>query len=377
MTKYLFITVSFIIWGVLNLYIGWRGWQGFGRFTGKIGLLYWLLFLLLAFSFFIGRLAGDVLPEGLRRIFTWLGSYWMAGFIYLLIILLAIDIVRILDHWLHFIPPGIKNSPRIVAFSVLGLLLLLMVYGTLNARDFVVTSYNITIPKAVDNMEQLKVIMVSDLHLGDIVDNKRLEAAVQEINRRQPDLILLAGDIVDDDVVSFKRQQMNLTLKRLEAPLGKYAILGNHEYIGGNWEETIATLENAGITVLRDQYRLIANRFYVVGRDDRSNRSRISLGNLIRGIDKSRPVILMDHNPAQLEEAYKNQVDLQLSGHTHRGQFAPLNLVTQKIYEVDWGYLKKDNVQVIVSCGFGTWGPPIRIGNKGEIVEILISFKNP
>lgn len=373
MTKYLFITISFAIWGILNLYIGWRGWQGFGRFTGRISLLYWFLFFLLVFSFFIGRFANNVLPGYLSKIFTWFGSYWLAAFVYMLVILLLIDIVRILDHWLHFIPAAVKNSPGMVAFTTLGVLLLLMIYGTINARDFVVTSYNITIPKTA-NIDQLHVIMVSDLHLGDIVDNNRLKAAVEEINRRQPDLILFVGDIVDDDVASFKRQQMDLTLNKLEAELGKYAVLGNHEYIGGQWKKTIADLEAAGITVLRDQYKLIADSFYLVGRDDIRNENRSTLEKLISGIDKSRSVILMDHNPSELEEGNTNQIDLQLSGHTHRGQFAPLNLVTNKMYEVDWGYLQKDHMQVIVSNGFGTWGPPIRIGNKGEIVEIFIKF---
>ncbi|HOV43194.1 MAG TPA: metallophosphoesterase, partial [Syntrophothermus lipocalidus] len=92
------------------------------------------------------------------------------------------------------------------------------------------------------------------------------------------------------------------------------------------------------------------------------------------GIDRSRPIILMDHQPIDLDEALNEGVDLQLSGHTHLGQLFPNRFVTRRVYEVDWGYLRKDNLQVIVSCGFGTWGPPIRVGNHPEIVVINVRF---
>jgi predicted MPP superfamily phosphohydrolase len=133
-------------------------------------------------------------------------------------------------------------------------------------------------------------------------------------------------------------------------------------------------MEEADITVLRDSYQLIADSFYLVGRDDAHNSNRKELDTVISGIDKSLPVILMDHNPSYLEDGDNAQIDLQLSGHTHQGQFFPLNLVTDKVFEVDWGYLQKDHMQVIVSNGFGTWGPPIRVGNRPEIVEIFIKF---
>ncbi len=97
----------------------------------------------------------------------------------------------------------------------------------------------------------------------------------------------------------------------------------------------------------------------------------------MEGVDTSNPVLLLDHQPQNLDEAEKLGIDLQLSGHTHKGQFFPNNLITNRIFENDWGYLHKESLQVIVSSGFGTWGPPIRIGNKPEIVEILIRFSKP
>ena len=124
----------------------------------------------------------------------------------------------------------------------------------------------------------------------------------------------------------------------------------------------------------------VEDSFYLVGRDERSNHSfsdtgRRKLTDLLTGVDKSDPVILLDHQPLDLAEAAESGVDLQLSGHTHQGQFFPINLITERLFETDRGYLSKGSLQVIVSNGFGTWGPPIRIGNKPEIVAISLRFQ--
>jgi predicted MPP superfamily phosphohydrolase len=101
---------------------------------------------------------------------------------------------------------------------------------------------------------------------------------------------------------------------------------------------------------------------------------RKDLSTLLQGVDKKLPIILLDHQPYNLSEAEKNGVDLQLSGHTHKGQISPGNLITKKVYEVDWGYEKKGNFNIYVSSGVGTWGPPIRTGSHSEIVDIYINF---
>ncbi|MDD3364709.1 MAG: metallophosphoesterase, partial [Syntrophomonas sp.] len=124
----------------------------------------------------------------------------------------------------------------------------------------------------------------------------------------------------------------------------------------------------------------VANGFYVVGRDDASRHrfngsERLELSTLMADLDKNKlPIMLMDHEPFNLDVSEKEGVDLQFSGHTHLGQLFPNNYITRAIYEQDWGYLRKNNFQAIVSCGFGTWGPPIRIGNRPEIVNVLVHF---
>jgi predicted MPP superfamily phosphohydrolase len=205
--------------------------------------------------------------------------------------------------------------------------------------------------------------MVSDIHLGNLIDNSRLQDLVSQINTLHPDIILLAGDIIDEDVQPFMSQGMHITFRQLQAPYGVYAVLGNHEYIGGNPEYIVAALTNAGVNVLRDQVVKVADSFYVAGRDDRSVERQLSAGrqrqplpSLLANLDTGLPLILLDHQPYRLDDSQANGVDLQLSGHTHYGQIFPNNLITGMIYEDDWGYLQKGKFQAIVSCGYGTWG---------------------
>jgi hypothetical protein len=157
------------------------------------------------------------------------------------------------------------------------------------------------------------------------------------------------------------------------------AITGNHEYIGGV-EDAYKYLTEHGITVLRDASTKVADSLYVVGREDLSKKSfargtRKPLHEVMADVDRSWPIILMDHQPFRLNEAAENGVDLQLSGHTHHGQLWPFHFITRKMYEVSWGYKKKGETHYYVSCGVGTWGPPVRIGNKPEIVNIKLAFQ--
>jgi predicted MPP superfamily phosphohydrolase len=157
-----------------------------------------------------------------------------------------------------------------------------------------------------------------------------------------------------------------------------YAITGNHEYIGGV-EPACKYLVEHGLVELRDNYIMIANSLYIIGREDRSikgftGKVRKNLVEIMKGINKNLPIILMDHQPVKLAEAAENGVDLQLSGHTHHGQLWPFSFITKKVYELSMGYKKTGDTHYYVSCGVGTWGPPIRTGNRPEIIRIDLRF---
>jgi predicted MPP superfamily phosphohydrolase len=215
--------------------------------------------------------------------------------------------------------------------------------------------------------------------MGTLIGPRRTGKLVDSINALNPDIILLAGDIVDEDLAPVIRQNLGEALTRLKAPLGVYGITGNHEYIGGA-EAAVKYLEAHGITMLRDSVVKVADAFYVAGREDRdknrfSGKPRKEVKELLLGADLSRPVILLDHQPFALEKAMEAGVDLQLSGHTHHGQLWPLNFITRAVYEVSMGYKKKGNTHFYVSPGFGGWGPPVRTGHRPEVVSILLRFR--
>jgi predicted MPP superfamily phosphohydrolase len=376
----LFLATFFTVYGLVNLYIFIRGWQVLSL-APSLRLYYTLGFVIVASSFIGGRLLENVWLSVVSDVLVWMGAFWIAAMLYLLLSLLTLDLLRLINHWVPFFPSPItahaSTAKGIAALVIIGSILLLLVVGHINARNPRIRTLHLTIPKKAEGLETLNVVVASDIHLGSIIGKKRLDSMVARINALNPDLVLLPGDIVDEDLAPVIRQNLGETLRNLKSRWGVFAITGNHEYIGGV-EEACAYLSDHAVTVLRDRVVKLHDRVYLVGREDRSIRrtgkNRKPLQELMAGADQKYPIILMDHQPFQLEEGETNGVDLQISGHTHHGQLWPLNLITKRVYELSWGYKKKNSTHVYVSCGFGTWGPPVRLGNRPEIVNIKVSF---
>jgi predicted MPP superfamily phosphohydrolase len=236
-----------------------------------------------------------------------------------------------------------------------------------------------TVNKTVNNHKQLNIVLLSDLHLGTIIGPNKLTRIVNKINALNPDIVLFAGDVVDENIKPVIKKNMGKLLENIVSKYGTYAITGNHEFIGGVGP-AVEYLEQHKVKYLRDTAMLIDSSFWLVGRNDKdmprfTGKNRKGLDSIMAQVDKSYPVILMDHQPFHLEEAARNGVDIQFSGHTHNGQMFPFNYITQAIYHPDWGYRQIDNTQYYVSCGVGTWAPPVRIGNHPEILNIKVAFK--
>jgi predicted MPP superfamily phosphohydrolase len=378
----LIIGVTFLIYGGLNYYIGLRGWQTLFSYIPFLNShVYWLIFWLLAIAFVFARFSRKFIPKGLYEGLTVIGAYWLAFMYYFVLLIAVFDLLYLMNDRLGVIPKEtIKIWTPAMGLIVLGLVISIVGYGVWNARHPRVKHYDITIDKHAGSLRQLHVVMVSDIHLGTIIHNDYLTKMVAMVNQLKPDLILFAGDVFDENVETVNKQQMTYNFRKLNAQYGTYAVLGNHEYIGGNAEEAINYLTAAGVKVLRDSVLEIDNSFYLVGRDDRSGvhfngGERADLKTLLQRTDRSFPIIVIDHQPQHLPEAEEQGVDLQLSGHTHAGQLFPIRLITGRIFENDWGYMCKGNFQLVVSSGYGTWGPPIRVGNTPEIVDITMTFR--
>lgn len=387
MSVYIILGIGafFALFGAVNYYIGVRVFNVFGRMAPIISpRIYWIVFWIVALSYIVAMLARRFMPRVLENTFVLIGSYWMGAMLYFMISLVLFDIVFLITRWTGLVSSeqgSRQNFYFITGTLSLLIVLVVLIYGTWNARHPHVTGYDIAINKSAGELKNLNVVMVSDLHLGDIIDNGRLKSMVQSINELLPDIVLLGGDIIDEDAAPFVRQNMAETFKGLKAKYGVYGVLGNHEYSRGQVEEIVKNLENSGIKVLRDDYIKINEGVYIAGRDDSSKQrfsgeKRKPLEVILADVDKSCPVILLDHKPAGLDQASKNGVDIQLSGHTHGGgQIFPDMIFSNRMFEIAYGYLLKGDTHVVVSSGYGTWGPPFRIGNKAEIVQLNIRFK--
>ncbi len=376
----MFLAAFFTVYGLVNLYIFIRGWQVLSL-APSLRLYYAIGFFIVASSFIGGRLLENVWLSDVSDVLVWMGAFWIAAMLYFFLSLLLLDLLRLVNHWVPFFPSFVTAHPLtakgVVALVITGSILLLLAAGHVNARIPRVRTLHLTIPKKVQGLETLNVVAASDIHLGSMIGKKRLDSMVARINALNPDLVLLPGDIVDEDLAPVIKHNLGDTLRNLSSRWGVFAVTGNHEYIGGV-EEAYAYLSEHGVTVLRDRVVKLKDVVYLVGREDRSIRrtgkNRKPLQELMALTDPNCPIILMDHQPFQLEEGETNGVDLQISGHTHHGQLWPLNLITRRVYELSWGYKKKNSTHVYVSCGFGTWGPPVRLGNRPEIVNLRISF---
>jgi predicted MPP superfamily phosphohydrolase len=380
--RVLFFGIFFAIMGLISGYIYIRGLQSIPS-GSSLRNAYTIVFWAIALSFIAGRLFENILPHILADILVWMGSFWIAAMLYFLLAVALLDILRLFNHFLPFFPSLItENYARakyITSVCILGVVGLLLLGGHINSIMPKTRKLSLPIAKKAGSLKRLNVVAASDIHLGTIVGRSRVDSIVRKINNLKPDVVLLPGDIVDEDLTPVIKQNIGEALRDIQSRFGTYAVTGNHEYIGGV-EEACAYLVDHNIVVLRDQNIMIADSFYLVGREDLSRsrfggQKRKELAELMAHVDTRYPVILMDHQPSALNEAAVQGVDLQLSGHTHSGQLWPINYIVHAIYELDWGYKKIGNTHYYVSNGVGTWGPPVRIGNRPEIVQIQLEFE--
>jgi predicted MPP superfamily phosphohydrolase len=374
----LFFSVFFSVYLLGNYYVYIRGIQALPSINW-LKILYRVVFAILAFSFIISRFTSHSSLFSVNHVLTWIGSFWLVTIVYFLIILLFVDLTRLSNLAFHFLPVSgtdAYNQLKLKALIVsVFAVVTIIAYGHYNATHARIVNMKLAINKPFLN-KGLKIVAASDIHLGPLVGKDRLEEFVRIVNNENPDIILLAGDLLDESQEPILHEHTGEPLKKLKAKYGVYAVAGNHEYIGGI-TRALQYLESLNIRVLKDNLTLINNEFYLVGRDDYGmskgmgmDKKRCSLKELVSGVDFSKPVILLDHQPYNLNEARENGIDLQLSGHTHNGQFWPFNYLTKSIFEVSWGYKKKGNTHYYISSGYGSWGPPVRIGNKPEVVVI-------
>ncbi len=348
-------------------YVMWRLWQLLPLPVGfKIVAMLAVVALLALFVFALSPRV-DKMPMPVATAIYEVGTSFVIVLFYLFVLFLLMEAGRLL----HLYPREFMHDSVEGTVFVFIVVTALLIYGNINYRHKRVVRLELQTSRArLRSASPVRMVMASDLHLG--YHNRRGELArwVDSINAERPDIVLLAGDIVDRSVRPLVDDSMAIELRRIKAPV--FACLGNHEYYAGV-DSCMHFFREAGIRLLRDE-AVEWGGMLIVGRDDRTNRHRKSLQQLMQ--DKSQfstfnfqlPTIVLDHQPYNLEESEQCGVSFQLSGHTHHGQVWPASWLTDFLYECAHGPYQRGETQYYVSSGLGIWGGKFRIGTTSEYV---------
>ena len=371
---FFFFFVFLSLYGVINVYLG--SWLFRALASSRALRPALALFVLLVVAYPAGLLLSRGFPGSLASALLSLGNVYLAFMATAFVLALFADAGLLLARLFGVRPQAELLRRAVMAATVL--IVAVTAAGAVVARSPQVRRIDIELPRLDGTGEEMTVAFASDLHAGAVIHNGRLQEMVDLIGGLDADLILLGGDLVDRSVTEAVEEDLAGELSRLRAPLGVFAVAGNHEYYAG-LEPATAYIEEGGVTVLLDEAVVIADRVLVVGRHDvqapRFGHERRPLADLIVPHDGRLPVIVVDHTPRDLDEAAKAGVALQLSGHTHRGQLWPFNFVTAALFEIAYGLGRKGDTHVYVSSGLGTWGPPVRTSGRPEVVLFRLRFR--
>ena len=390
--SYLLLNLYILRWAYL-----WMGTCHSILRTLGFRLIFAVIYVLLSTSLLTGFLIKN--PKSLHRMLKITGNYFLGIFLYTLVIILLADFGRILlkyvfhASWIH------SRTAFTVAGAICALLILLLsACGIFHAKYIKTTSYDVIINKTIPERTSMKVVLLADTHFGYNAGVLHARELVRKINKQKPDLVCIAGDIFDNEYDAIRNpEKLEKTLRGIKSTYGVYACWGNHDLN----EEILAGftfkhkdgdlsdikdprmkkfLKNSNIHILEDESILINDQFYVIGRKDASltekiHETRKAPAQLTEKLDRDKPIIMIDHQPKELQELADAGVDLDLCGHTHDGQTFPGNFTIKLMWENPCGLLSKDNMTNITTSGAGVWGPAMRIGTDSEICSINIQLK--
>lgn len=363
------LTLSYLI---PNIYLFTRIWQLFIRKDQRI--YYVLIYLLFFLVYPVSNILNEEGPA-LAKVLSATADYLLPFFLYLFIFVLLLDLLLLINRVFKIVP---RERLKSRSFRSSGLLVIVcsslavVAAGIINFNTIRTTEYHISIPGKSSDISHLRIAFVSDFHLQESTGIRFVENFASKIASVNPDLMLFGGDIVEGDKRNEKMTSFERILSSIKARYGVYGVLGNHEHYAGHDDGSF--FSNSGIEILRDSVVIAGNSFVVAGRNDSHTRTRKSVEEIMGAIPDSLPVILMDHRPTVISQIGSHSPDVVLSGHTHNGQLFPINLITRKVYELSYGYMRKGETHFFVSSGIRLWGPPVRTTGKSEILVIDITL---
>lgn len=378
-----FLVLILGIFILSNYYIGRRIYKNINYVLPLRKGFFWLFFIIFSSSYIFSRFIEKYLPYKIAGILVTATSYWIIFFFYALLFFLFLDFIAFLDKKIDFLPEFLKykkDNRAVITVFLITIIMALGIFGTFQAKDLQVTEYTIETPKELK--QNYTVVLISDIHISYQVGYEELKKIIDLANAQNPDYIFIAGDFFDGDWRTFYEEDINSLLKEFSPRKETYMVLGNHDNFMDNTDIIPFLFGESGIKVLRDEKAVLNEDLLLVGRKDVTEGrgrygedTRIHLDELFKDENSELFSILMDHAPLEIYDAEKLGVNLQVSGHTHQGQIYPFGVITERYFPFDYGHLIRGDYHLIASSGVGTWGPPVRIGTKSEIVRINIKQK--
>jgi len=374
----LFFIIVLTVYLAANSYLFFKGLDYFPK--GKASVIYTITFIFIISLFIAGKFLERNHSGVLSDILNVAGGFWLAYLFYAFLLYLVSDIGMAAGRITGIIARPDLDQVRQWRFIIVNAVtIIILIFGFINAIVPEVKRYEVSIPKSIPGREEITIAAVSDIHLGSSIRKRSMRKLEETLGSLKPDIVFFLGDIVDGEIGPVLRGDLLASFSCPHCDEGVYAITGNHEYIG-NIEKTAPYIRSKGFILLEDEVVTTPSGLTVIGRKDRDSfratgKQRASVRELLKNTDPTTPLILLDHQPINPEEAAENGIDLQLSGHTHNGQMWPLSILVKKIYRVSYGMEKIGETTLIVSSGFGLWGPRIRIGSRSEVVFITLKLK--
>lgn len=369
------VSIAIIISCSMAVYLGkrWQFWFNFSL-TGYYQIVYWTVVIMTGVSIVLSRLSES------------LSTYWLPLILNTVcaIMICSVFVTLIFDIGRWISKKRLKPQLSTKVVYILGICSLFY-YGHEMAMEPSVVNYQVKIDKRT-KVNKLRIVQLSDIHINDMTSSDRIQHMVDKVNQLNADFIVITGDTLDRRLQPFTEKGFDKQFQQLKSEYGTYIIFGNHEYLNikeenNHEEDIINAFKHANMRVLKDDVVHLDNvGITFIGRDDFSSSrydiKRASLPDLMVFSNTNKPIILLDHQPHDLDEPANLGVDLMISGHTHAGQVFPINLIEKLIYKNNYGIYKntKQHFTSIVSSGFGFWGPPIRLMTRSEIVVIDVTF---
>ena len=369
------ISIAIIISCSMAVYLGkrWQFWFNFSL-TGYYQIVYWTVVILTGVSIVLSRLSESI------------STYWLPLILNTVcaIMICSVFVTLIFDIGRWISKKRLKPQLTTKVVYILGIFSLFY-YGHEMAMEPSVVNYQVKIDKRA-KVNKLRIVQLSDIHINDMTSSDRIQHMVDKVNQLNADFIVITGDTLDRRLQPFTEKGFDKQFQQFKSNYGTYIIFGNHEYLNikeenNHEQDIINAFKHANMKVLKDDVVHLDNvGITFIGRDDFSSSrydiKRASLPDLMVFSNTNKPIILLDHQPHDLDEPANLGVDLMISGHTHAGQVFPINLIEKLIYKNNYGIYKntKQHFTSIVSSGFGFWGPPIRLMTRSEIVVIDVTF---